>query len=55
MDSVGHYSRPELLRLVVDRTAPRLISESHGLEPRAPLRDEVLDANDVAADPAAVS
>jgi aliphatic nitrilase len=55
MDSVGHYSRPELLRLVVDRTAPRPISDSHGLEPRAPLRDEVLDADDVAADPAAVS
>jgi aliphatic nitrilase len=54
MDSVGHYSRPELLRLVIDRAPHTPVSESGRAEPPTVLREEVPHA-DVAAGSAVVS
>ena len=33
MDSVGHYSRPELLSLLIDRSATSLLAERDSDEP----------------------
>jgi aliphatic nitrilase len=55
MDSVGHYSRPELLRLLVDRTPYSPMAESRPAEAPTLLREEVPHADDVAAGSAVVS
>jgi aliphatic nitrilase len=55
MDSVGHYSRPELLRLLVDRTPYSPMAESRPAETPTLLREEVPHADDVAAGSAVVS
>ena len=55
MDSVGHYSRPELLRLIVDRTAQPTFAEPERLGLPAQRTEEVILGDDVAADSAALA
>jgi aliphatic nitrilase len=54
MDSVGHYSRPEILRLVADRSPHRPMTDVPAPGAGVQSREEVVHA-DVAADPATVS
>ncbi len=58
MDSVGHYSRPELLRLLVDRTAYAPLVERTRVGPPLPnvshLEEVLCHGDDVAADASAI-
>jgi aliphatic nitrilase len=55
MDSVGHYSRPELLRLLVDRTPHAPVTDVNRRDTLTPFREEVAHADDFAAGSAAAS
>ncbi|HTB75524.1 MAG TPA: Nit6803 family nitrilase [Polyangiaceae bacterium] len=54
MDSVGHYSRPELLTLLVDRTAHTPLAERRRPRPRL-IEEEESHGDDVAADVPAIA
>jgi aliphatic nitrilase len=46
MDSVGHYSRPELLGLLIDRTPHAQVSDRNRLAPPIPLFEEAAPHGD---------